>query len=104
MSTCGTPLEEGWRWRETGSLETSCSAANFLSGVEVWLKRPQVINRRLLGAVLMDGDWDVTPDAGGASETNERIFIRQLLPRSKSVDSRNEAVSIHNGRCDEMNL
>lgn len=32
---------------------TSCSVEDFFSGVDVWLRRPQVINRRLLGAVIL---------------------------------------------------
>ena len=32
---------------------TSCSVEDFFSGVDVWLRRPQVVNRRLLGAVIL---------------------------------------------------
>ena len=32
---------------------TSCSVDDFFAGVDVWLKKPQVVNRRLLGAVIL---------------------------------------------------
>lgn len=31
----------------------SCSVEDFYSGVDVWLKRPNVVNKRLLGAVIV---------------------------------------------------
>ena len=98
MEGTGLLREKRQAWREVGSLETSCSAADFLSGVEVWVKRPQVVNRRLLGAVLVEGDWVAgTSTCGGARETTDRVFVRELLPRAKSVPPRREAVSILQG-------
>ena len=48
-------VERRGTWRELGAQETTCSAEDFLSGVEVWVARPQVVNRRLLGAVVVEG-------------------------------------------------
>lgn len=31
----------------------ACSVENFYSGIDVWLKRPNVVNKRLLGAVIV---------------------------------------------------
>ena len=100
MSDCTLPpAEDGCVWREIGYLETSCGTEDFLSGLEVWLKRPQVVNRRLLGAVLVKGDWDVggSESVRTTSEARERVFVRELLPRAKNVETRNEAVTIHHG-------
>ena len=91
-------------WREIGSLDTTCGPEDFISGLEVWVKRPQVVNRRLLGAALVKGDWD---DVGGGSESvrtpyelRERVFLRELLPRAKSVEPRKETVTICHGERD----
>lgn len=90
-------------WREIESLETGCDAADFLSGVEVWIKRPQVVNRRLLGAVLVEGDWDNLQEQQQrysnsakvpGDNSNCCIFVRQLLPRVKTISARRETVTL----------
>lgn len=40
-------------WIKFASVETACSKEDFFSGVEVWLTRPHVVNRRLLGSVVL---------------------------------------------------
>ena len=82
--------------------ETHCGAADFLSGVSVWLRRPQVVNRRLVGATLVRGDWEKVEEVakaarretGKAVERRNCVFVRELLPRSKSVPLKRERVSV----------
>ena len=40
-------------WVVLSEKVTSCSVNDFFAGVDVWLKKPQVVNRRLLGAVIL---------------------------------------------------
>ena len=39
-------------WRLKGRLETTSSYSDFYSGVDVWIRRPNVLNRKLIGAVI----------------------------------------------------
>ena len=57
---------------EATTLESSCSADDFLRAAAVWLERPQVLNKRLFGAVLSRG-----------SVREGEPFTRQLLPRGR---------------------
>ena len=43
-------------WISLYEHEASCSVEDFYSGVDVWLKRPNVVNKRLLGAVIVAED------------------------------------------------
>ena len=64
-------------WREVGALETTCSAEDFLSGVEVWVTRPQVVNRRLLGAVIVEG---------GGAKAGEKVEKRSKEKGREKVE------------------
>ena len=90
-------------WQEIGGLETSCSARDFLSGVDVWVKRPQVVNRRLLGAVIVatvgGGACEGTSVDGRVEENVDHVLVRELLPRAKGVAPRKEVVSTRLGMC-----
>lgn len=94
-------MAEKGLWREIGGLETNCGASDFLSGVDVWVKRPQVVNRRLLGAVVIEGG--VAEREGrnrqrqGDRVVEEDVLVRELLPRAKSVAPRREVVSTQRG-------
>lgn len=98
--------EKQWVWREIEGLETNCSANDFLSGVEVWVKRPQVVNRRLLGAVVVKEEGKklksekkcASPQRDGImTRVEEYVLVRELLPRAKSVAPRRETVSTMRG-------
>ena len=72
-------------WTKFASIETACSKEDFFSGVEVWLTRPHVVNRRLLGSVVLqeetvkrgrEGEWlrsvrEGTGCAGRGREDND---------------------------------
>ena len=95
-----------WSWREMGRLETNCSASDFLLGVEVWVKRPQVVNRRVLGALIVEEegkklkleDTCEPPQRDGMiTGVDEHVLIRELLPRVKGVAPRRETISTRRG-------
>jgi hypothetical protein len=86
-------------WKLKGSVTASCTEEEFYSGVDVWVRRPNVVNRKLLGAMIqlegplsaswMSKDLDqVTvgellqqPEQEGVAD-GSRIVVRELLPRS----------------------
>lgn len=80
-------------WREVGALETTCSAEDFLSGVEVWVTRPQVVNRRLLGAVIVEG--------GGAKagEKVERRIGKEKEHSQPTLTAQSPDVCSHDNEC-----
>lgn len=71
---------------EATTLESSCSAEDFLRAADVWLERPQVLNKRIFGAVLSRG-----------SVREGEPFTRQLLPRGRQPATE-ELVEIDSGR------
>ncbi len=55
-------------WIEVASEEKGCSSVgvdDFWSAIDVWLRRPHVVNRRVLGAVIL---WEGPGDEGAWSE------------------------------------
>lgn len=40
-------------WTVLSAADANCSVEDFFAGVDVWMKRPQVVNRRLLGAIIL---------------------------------------------------
>ena len=94
-------------WREIASVETNCSAEDFLSGLNVWLKKPQVVNRRLVGAVMVAGGGGGEEEEEGGSTQEDHhpggvgtdiAIVRELIPRGKGTESRKETVTIKHGK------
>lgn len=89
-------------WELKRSLKASCSVEDFYSGVDVWVKRPNVVNRKLIGAVIrlegpLSSSWTSTasdhvtvrelqqqPEQEDVAD-GSRIVMRELLPRSGHV-------------------
>ncbi|XP_071791006.1 probable tRNA (uracil-O(2)-)-methyltransferase [Asterias amurensis] len=44
---------ESTKWLELKEIKASCEEKTFLKAVEIWLQKPQVVNRRLAGAVFL---------------------------------------------------
>lgn len=80
-------------WREIGGLETKCSASDFLSGVDVWVKRPQVLNKRLLGAVVIEEE--TKRDERRGKGVVDEVLVRELLPRAKMARGREVVTTTH---------
>lgn len=58
----------------------SCSVEDFYSGVDVWLKRPNVVNKRLLGAIIVaEGDKISTESAPEVSVDDDMERGRQSM-------------------------
>lgn len=51
------------RWVTICECAASCSIEDFYSGVDVWLKRPNVVNKRLLGAVIVAEDDKISTES-----------------------------------------
>lgn len=104
-------------WRLVHSLKTTCSGGDFYSSVDVWIRRPNVVNRKLLGAVIRleaplspawaskdpiaDGHVTVgelhqEPEQGGVA-SGSRVVVRELLPRLGHVPPTLELVVIGTG-------
>ena len=67
-------------WVLLSEHKAACSVDNFYSGVNVWLKRPNVINRRLLGAVTVVEEEELTcPRWSTTNGEDDMVRGRQLL-------------------------
>ena len=92
--------------------ETAASTEGFWSAVDVWLKRPHVVNRRLVGAVVVqegggvdewirkqleaiykDSGWAPTGVSCGGHGVR-KFLVRELLPRMQGLPPNKEAVFI----------
>lgn len=102
-------------WKLKKSLETTCTRAGFYSGVDVWIRRPNVVNRKLLGAVIKLesklSDADLLDNfststtlrdliKGTESFTSQdhaetsKLVVRELLPRAKLFQESLELVIV----------
>lgn len=94
-------------WKLCSSLETSCSGEDFFSGVDVWVRRPNVVNRKLVGVVnLLEAS--TSPVWGRLAHTDpvtvreltlqsdkeneSKLFVRELIPRERGAHSSHELV------------
>ena len=88
-------------WAKLASLETACSKEDFFSGLEVWLRRPHVVNRRLLGSVVLQEEavergregellrrWrGGTSRAAGGREDKESIDLTECMTDGSVADN-----------------
>ena len=92
-------------WELKHRLKASCSMKEFYSGMEVWVRRPNVVNRKLLGAMVrlegpLSSSWvskdPTTCDHVTVKELlqqpgqedvvdGSKVVVRELLPRSGNV-------------------
>ncbi len=118
-------------WKVQAEKIVSCAATDFYSGVEVWLTRPQVINRRLLGCVEVYSSHamehttthvHINDGCGASSEVlygdclsslvscvlseeggaRSRVIVRRMLPRMRNMAESLEAVVI--GRLSDASI
>jgi hypothetical protein len=61
-------------WATLCESAASCSVKDFYSGVEVWLKRPNVVNKRLLGAVIVAENDKISTEC--TAEVNDGGMVR----------------------------
>lgn len=90
-------------WDTLSEHKLACSVANFYSGVEVWMKRPNVVNKRLLGAVTVVEDTvstDVNLQEVGDAHDEERG--RQVLRALAQVYSEEMRRGVDNSMTTEL--
>lgn len=59
------------RWVVISEHKAACSVDNFYSGFKVWLERPNVVNKRLLGAVTVIQEQEICPTAQATGSSDE---------------------------------
>lgn len=84
-------MEEEWRLFAEGEPAPSCSSGDFFSALEVWISRPQVVNRRLMAAVLQKDSqqwqereskvWETLSNGCDVAGLKKRVLLRELLPK-----------------------
>lgn len=85
-------------WVVAAEQSVDADFRGFLSGVEVWIQRPHVVNRRLLGATLVRDPlkWSQTEQQLlmdlKRREESDICYIRELLPKAMGVPSAREAI------------
>ena len=88
-------------WSVLSECKAACSADSFYSGVDVWLKRPNVVNKRLLGAitVLSNEDEEAKKRSSSTEDSDDVVRGRQVVhalarlyceERRRDVDSSDE--------------
>ena len=66
-------------WVALSELKAICSVDNFYCGVNVWLQRPNVVNKRLLGAVTVIDEKCVSISSQSGENVGELERGRQVL-------------------------
>ena len=59
-----------------------CSAEDLASSLEVWIRRPQVVNKRLLGAVVREESYSERAREIGVPD---KLITRQLISKQSSI-------------------
>ena len=75
---------------------TAASYDSFISALNVWINRPNVINKRVLGAVKVHNGQmeDASLPFICKDISTESLFIRELIPKTNGFVSSYEAVHI----------
>lgn len=66
-------------WVGLSELKVICSVDNFYCGVNVWLQRPNVVNKRLLGAVTVIDEKRVSTSTQSGENVDVLERGRQVL-------------------------
>lgn len=87
-------------WETVAEQNLNASYRSFLSSTEVWIHRPHVVNRRLLGAAVTSDplEWSRKEqhlmDGLMSPEECDAYYVRELLPKALSLPSAREVVLI----------
>ena len=63
---------------EVDRVIVECSAEDLASSLEVWIRRPQVVNKRLLGAVVREESYSERARENG-SKTSNSVLAKWCL-------------------------
>lgn len=87
------------QWETVSQLQTAADFADFLDGLDVWIRRPQVINKRLFGASILQEPKDHGSDplitGGHQDHAGTRQLLRELIPRGNGPSVK-ELITIGN--------
>ena len=64
---------------EVDRVIVECSAEDLASSLEVWIRRPQVVNKRLLGAVVREESYSERARKNGSKDL--KLPNSVLLPK-----------------------
>ena len=65
---------------EVDRVIVECSAEDLASSLEVWIRRPQVVNKRLLGAVVREESYSERALENGSKDPNfQTVYFCQNL-------------------------
>ncbi|KAL5478097.1 hypothetical protein EMCRGX_G024977 [Ephydatia muelleri] len=95
------------QWEVACQLQTAADFADFLAGIDVWIRRPHVVNKRVVGASILQ-ERAVPKDSGSdrpvtgdhLDHASSRQLLRELIPRGGGPSVK-ELVTIDedNGTC-----
>ena len=73
------------QWEVVCQLQTAADFADFLAGIDVWIRRPHVVNKRVVGASILQ-ERAVPKDGGSdrpvtGDHLSSRQLLRELIPR-----------------------
>ena len=82
-------------WFCVAKTSSTASYSSFLSALYVWIKRPQVINKRVLCAVIKDDTTSAFKDESHIVSTHSnKCFVREMIPKSNMFETEQEMVCI----------
>ena len=81
-------------WFCVAKISSTASYCSFLSALYVWIKRPQVINKRVLCAVIKDNTSSHFEDDSHIVSTHKKCFVREMIPKSNMFEPEQEMVCI----------
>lgn len=95
-------LDQEWIPYSDGESVPSCCLEDFYSALEVWLTRPNVVNKRVLAAVLLEDkeQWGESELASFAKinsclscgSSAAKVVVRELIPKSSKLTKTRELV------------
>ena len=74
-----------------------CSTEDLASSLQVWIRRPQVVNKRLFGAVVREESYPERARENGVPDTE--LITRQLIPNQSSIQWGREIIQLVDGEC-----
>ena len=81
---------------EVDRVIVECSVEDFASSLDVWIRRPQVVNKRLLGAVVKE---ESSAERVREDGVPDKLITRQLIPKQSSIQWGWETIQLVDGGC-----
>ena len=71
---------------EVNRVIVECSAEDLASSLQVWIRRPQVVNKRLIGSVVREESYPEQARENGVPDI--KLITIQLIPNQSSIQWR----------------